>query len=60
VSENQAAEGDDKDDIDDPLVVLGDRTLIGGLDLLPLVIIDGFSECFILKVVYACANYSYD
>ena len=60
VSENQAAEGDDKDDIDHPLVVLGDRTLIGRLDLLTLVVIDGFSEGLILKVVYACANDSYD
>jgi hypothetical protein len=60
MSENQAAEGDDQDDIDDPLVVLGDRTLIGRLDLLPLVIIDSFSEGLILKVVYACANDSYD
>ena len=60
VSENQAAEGDDQDDIDDPLVVLGDRTLIGRLDLSSLVIIDGFSEGLILKVVYACANDSYD
>ena len=60
VSENQAAEGDDQDDIDNPLVVLGDRTLIGRLDLSSLVIIDGFSEGLILKVVYACANDSYD
>ena len=60
VSENQAAEGDDEDDVDDPLVVLGDRTLIGRLDLLTLVVIDGFSEGLILKVVYACANDSYD